>query len=280
MIHMNRHSSMLIILVFFVVLFGFFSPACGEELIFSTHPFANPAAIHKTFQPLIEYLRRETGVAIRLKIAPSYTAHVSAVGQGKADLAFVGPAPYVRIKDKFGGVELLARLRMTDDISDKMVVVCQASAPFAALADMRGRTFAFGDPQSYGSHYLPRWLLRESGVPVSALAAYDYVKSHDNVILSVLHGDFDAGGVRLDVYRKYAGRPLRVLAGPFLTPPHALICRDSLSQALQDKLRQSLLALRDRKVLERIDSAMQAFAPVTDSDFNQARQVIKVIEAR
>ena len=280
MLPMNKHSAKIIILLFFVVFFGRLSSAHGEELVFSTHPFANPATIHKTFQPLIEYLRRETGVAIRLKIAPSYTAHVTAVGQGKADLAFVGPAPYVRIKDKFGGVELLARLRMTDDISDKMVVVCQASAPFAALADLRGKTFAFGDPQSYGSHYLPRWLLRNSGVPVSGLAAYDYVKSHDNVILSVLHGDFDAGGVRLDVYRKYADRPLRVLAGPFLTPPHAIVCRASLPQALQDKLRQSLLALRDREVLTRIDPAMQAFEQVKDSDFNQARQVIKVIEAR
>jgi phosphonate transport system substrate-binding protein len=280
MIPMNRHSSRVIILLFFAVFLGRLSPAFGEELVFSTHPFANPAAIHKTFQPLIEYLSRETGVAIRIKIAPSYTAHVTAVGLGKADLAFVGPAPYVRIKDKFGGVELLARLQMTDDISDKVVVVCRASAPFAALADLRGKTFAFGDPQSYGSHYLPRWLLRNSGVPVSALAAYDYVKSHDNVILSVLHGDFDAGGVRLDVYRKYADRPLRVLAGPFLTPPHAIVCRSSLSQALQDKLRQSLLALRDRTVLARIDPAMQSFEKVTDSDFNQARQVINVIEAR
>jgi len=79
---------------------------------------------------------------------------------------------------------------------------------------------------------------------------------------------------------QYLDRPLRVLAGPFLTPPHAIVCRASLPQVLQDKLRQSLLALRDRKVLELIDPAMQAFAPVTDSDFNQARQVIKVIEAR
>jgi len=280
MIPMHKHSTKIIILVFFAVFLGRLSPAQGEELVFSTHPFANPAAIHKTFQPLIEYLSRETGVSIRIKIAPSYTAHVTAVGQGKADLAFVGPAPYVRIKDKFGGVELLARLRMTDDISDKVVVVCQTSAPLASLADLRGKTFAFGDPQSYGSHYLPRWLLRNSGVPVSALVAYDYVKSHDNVILAVQHGDFDAGGVRLDVYRKYADRPLRVLAGPFLTPPHALICRDSLPQALKNKLRQSLLDLHDREVLTRIDAAMQSFEKVKDSDFNQARQVINVIEAR
>ncbi|MBW6521717.1 MAG: PhnD/SsuA/transferrin family substrate-binding protein [Desulfoarculaceae bacterium] len=277
---MNRHSPKIIVLFFLTVFLGRLSPAHGEELVFSTHPFANPAAIHKTFQPLIDYLQEETGVAIRIKIAPSYTAHIITVGSGKADLAFVGPSPYVRIKDKYGGVGLLARLRMTDDIGDKVVIVSQASAPFTSLGDLRGKTFAFGDPQSYGSHFLPRWLLGNSGVPVSALAAYDYVKSHDNVILSVLHGDFDAGGVRLDVYRKYADRALNVLAGPFLTPPHAIVCRASLPRVLQDKLRQSLLALRDPAVLERIDPAMQRFENVVDSDFDQARQVINAIEAR
>lgn len=280
MLSMTKHSVKIVILVFFAVFLSGLSPAFGQELVFSIYPFANPTTIHKTFQPLIEHLQQETGVSIRLKIAPSYTAHVMAMGLGKADLAFVGPAPYVRIKDKFGGIELLARLQMTNNISDKVVIVCKATAPFKSLADLRGKTFAFGDPQSYGSHYLPRWLLRNSGVPVGALAAYDYVKSHDNVILSVLHSDFDAGGVRLDVYRKYANRPLRVLAGPFIIAPHALICKNSLPQAMREKLRQSLLTLRDRTVLERIDPAMQGFTTVTDSDFAQARQIINTIEAR
>lgn len=277
---MSRHSPKIVIPVFLAVLFCFISPARGEELIFSTHPFANPAAIHKAFQPLIEYLRRETGLDIRMKIASSYTAHVTAVGRGRADLAFVGPAPYVRIKDKFGGIELLARLRMKDDIGDKVVIICRDDASYRSLADLKGRTFGFGDPQSYGSHYLPRWLLRESGVTVSALAAYDHVKNHDNVVLSVLHGDLDAGGVRLDVFARYASRPLRVLAGPFNTPPHAIVCRESLPEALRIKLRRSLMALGDPGVLSRINPAMLEFAPVSDRDFAQARRVINSTEAR
>jgi phosphonate transport system substrate-binding protein len=112
------------------------------------------------------------------------------------------------------------------------------------------------------------------------LVAYDFVKSHDNVILSVLHGDFAAGGARLDVFGKYADRPLRVLAGPFLTPPHALVCRTDLEPGLKDKLRQSLLALTDPGVLASIDPAMLRFDPVTDRDFDQARAIIDYIEAR
>ena len=103
--------------------------AASRELLFSTHPFANPATIYQTFQPLIDYLSKETATEISIKIAPSYLAHVNMVGRGKADLAFVGPSPYVRIKDKFGGIELLARFQMKDDISDKVVIICLETAP-------------------------------------------------------------------------------------------------------------------------------------------------------
>lgn len=254
--------------------------AVARELLFSTHPFANPATIYRTFQPLLDYLSKETGTTITIKIAPSYVAHVNMVGSGKADLAFVGPSPYVRIKDKFGGVELLARFRMQDDASDKVVIICLDASPFNSIADLTGRTFAFGDHQSYGSHYLPRWLLDTNGVSMKDLVAYDFVKSHDNVILSVLHGDFAAGGVRLDVFKKYADRPLRVLSGPFLTPPHAMICRTDLEPELKDKLRRSLLALTERSILESINPDMLRFDPVFDNDFNQAREVMDYIDAR
>ncbi len=259
-----------------------FSPriAIARELVFSTYPFANPATIYQTFQPLVEYLGKKTGNTITIKIAPSYIAHVLMVGKGKADLAFVGPSPYVRIKDKFGGIELLARFKMRDDINDKVVIFCREAAPIKSIADLAGKTFAFGDHQSFGSHYLPRWQLDTNGVPIKDLVAYDFVKSHDNVVLSVLHGDFAAGGVRLDIFRKYADRPLRTLAGPFPIPPHALVCRADLEQGLKDALRQSLLSLRDPSVLESINPAMLRFEEVSDGDFDEARTIINYIEAR
>lgn len=254
--------------------------SAGRELIFSTYPFANPAVIYRTLRPLVEHLGKKTGTVITIRIASSYTGHIKTVGSGKVDLAFVGPSPYVRIKDKFGGIELLARFRMRDDISDKMVIVCRADAPLKTIADLAGRPFAFGDHQSFGSHYLPRWVLAGNGVPLKQLAVYDFVKSHDNVLLSVLHDDFAAGGVRLDVFRKYADRPLRVLAGPFLTPPHAIVCRADLPQGMKDALREGLLTLDDPKILESINPDMLRFDQVSDRDFDQARKIINSIETR
>ncbi|GAB4337057.1 MAG: hypothetical protein Kow0089_07930 [Desulfobulbaceae bacterium] len=265
-----------------VFIFVSFSSTAGhaEELIFSTHPFSNPTAIHKRFEPLVTYLSRETGMKISINVAPTYHAHITALGTGKADLGFAGPSPYVRIKDKYGGIELLARFRMKNDINDKVVILCRRDAPLTTLSDLRGKTFAFGDHQSFGSHFMPRWLLNQEGISLNDLTGYDFVKSHDNVILSVLHSDFDGGGVRQDVYEKYKNRPLRILAGPFAIPPHVLVIRTNVNVIAKEKIRNAVLSLHDREILDRIDKKLLGFEPVDDEDFDQARTVIRYIESR
>ncbi|MFO7605093.1 MAG: phosphate/phosphite/phosphonate ABC transporter substrate-binding protein [Desulfurivibrionaceae bacterium] len=274
---MRNLQKYLHVFVLFILLTG--TGHC-RELIFSTHPFTNPADIHKRFEPLASYLARETGTRISIRIAPTYLAHVKAIGTGEADLGFAGPSPYVRAHDKFGGIELLARFKVRDDKNDKVVLVCLDKAPFKTIQDLKGETFAFGDHQSFGSHFMPRWLLNQNGLSLHDFAAYDFVKSHDNVILSVLHGDFSAGGARQDVFDKYADRPLRVLAGPFTIPPHVLVCRTSLDKELKESLRRSLLALDDRGILDRINDQLLGFEPVGDADFDEARQIMKFIESR
>lgn len=257
----------------------FWASGCSAQgLIFSIYPFANPTTIYRSFQPLIKYLSRETGRSIKIKIAPNYLAHIKALSRGQAALGFVGPSPYVRLTDAGAKIELLARLRMRGDINDRIVIICRRQAPYQNLGDLTGASFAFGDRQSFGSHYMPLWLLNQSGVPLSGLKTYDFVRSHDNVVLSVLHGDFAAGGVRLDVFEKYKTRALRVLAGPFAIPPHAIVCQKGLATGLKQKIRRSLLNLRDRRILQSINKGMEKFEPVSDDDFDLARRVIHFVD--
>jgi phosphonate transport system substrate-binding protein len=266
-------------ILFFSIFFTLWASHCqARPLVFSIHPFANPARIYRSFQPLITYLAGEIGRDIKIKIAPNYMAHVKAMRQGGAELGFVGPSPYVRLTDKGAKIELLARLRMRDEINDRIVIICRRSAPYRELSDLAGTDFAFGDRQSFGSHYMPLWLLAQNGVSLAGLASYGFVRSHDNVILSVLHGDFTAGGVRLDVFQRYEDRPLRVLAGPFQIPPHAIICQQNLDADLKQKIRRSLLNLRDSHILQSLNPKMEQFEATADGEYDQARRVIHFAE--
>ncbi|BCB97043.1 hypothetical protein JZK55_19650 [Dissulfurispira thermophila] len=249
-------------------------------LTFGLYAYDNPSKIYQDFSPLLQYIFKKTGLKINLVIAPNYISNIRNIGEGKVDIAFMGPSPYIRANDKFGGVELLARFVMKDNRIDSMVIIAHKESGIKTISDIKGKSFAFGDHQSYGSHFYPRFLLSKAGVRLRDLKYYDYLNSHSRVVLAVSHRDFDAGGIREDIYEKYKDRPIKVIAGPFHIPPHVIVCRKGLSDDIRRKLKNALLNLRDRSVLASIDPEFIGFSNVKDEDFLQAREVVNFVEGR
>ncbi|MDZ7641522.1 MAG: PhnD/SsuA/transferrin family substrate-binding protein [Desulfurivibrio sp.] len=253
--------------------------AAEPPLRFALPPYVNPARLYESFTPLARSLAAATGREVRLVLSPNYISLIRKLGRGEADIAFVGPSPYVKVKDAYHSIELLARLDMQDQTNDKVVLISRRDSGINSPAELAGRTFAFGDYHSFGSHFMSRFILNEHGVPPARLLAYDYVGSHDNVALGVRHGDFEAGGLRLDIFNRYRDEDLRIIHGPVAIPPHALVCRSSLPKESKRQLRRHLLALDDAAILQAVDPALLGFAPVADRDFDSARRIIGRIEA-
>lgn len=273
-------SFVVFIVAFSCICPSVFSSEWQGHLTFGIYPYDNPSKIYQDFEPLLRHLSAETGINVKLIVAPNYISSIRNIGEGKVDIAFMGPSPYIRAQDKFGGVEILARLIMRDNRIDSMVIVAHKDSGIKELKDIKGGTFAFGDPQSYGSHFYPRYLLNRAGIKLKDLKYYDYLGSHSRVILAVAHRDFDAGGVREDIYERYKGRPIRVIAGPFHIPPHVIVCRKELPVAVKAKLKDALLKVRDKSILTGIDPEFIGFSPAKDADFLQAREVVNFIEGR
>ncbi|MEN8232940.1 MAG: phosphate/phosphite/phosphonate ABC transporter substrate-binding protein, partial [Thermodesulfobacteriota bacterium] len=246
------------LLIFSLIPIWAFSAERGFS--FAVPPYANPVSIQQQYKPLVDYLAQTINIPIRLTISPNYISHVMNLGRGKVDIAFVGPSPYVRAKDKFGNIELLAKFQMKESINDRVVIVARSDGDIKTLDDIDNSTFAFGDYQSFGSHFMPHYILNQHGLSLKALTAYDYVGSHDNVALSVLHGDFDAGGLRFDIFQKYQNRALRIIFGPVAISPHVLVCRSDLPATQKKALRQALLNLDQKDVLRAINKSMIGFA--------------------
>ena len=257
-----------------------FSPLKPGQLTFGIYPYDSPSKIHKDFGPLIKRLSEEVGIPFKIVIVPNYMSFIKSIGEGGIDIGFMGPSPYVKVKDKYGGVELVARLLFRDNKNDMMVIITYMGSKIKSLEDMRGKTFAFGDFQSYGSHFYPRYLLSKAGVKLKDLKAYDYLSSHSRAVLAVAHRDFDAAGIRKDIYEKYKDRPIHIISGPFKIPPHVIVYRQGLSEGIKKKIKETLLKMTDREILDSIDLDLMKFTSVRDEDFIEARRVLNYIEDR
>lgn len=244
-------------------------------LIFTVHPFDTPSRLYERFRPLCDYLETVTDRPIRLRVAATYDEQIAAIADGRADLTYIGPTPYVLARAR-GAVRLLAAEATGEGPYYRSVIVVRSDSPIRQLADLRGRSMALGADRSFSSSYIPRLMLQEAGVELGDLARHEFLGRHERVALAVLHGDFDAGGLRLDIARQYLRRGLRVIAQSDPLPAHAIAASPALSPQTAERVRAALLAPSPAGAAAiRALGPQVTFVETADGDFDLARRVLQ-----
>lgn len=253
-----------------------------EPLILAVHPYLPPAEIITRFTPLADYLGHAIGRPVVVRVGPSIGQHIEAVGRNSVDIALIGPYAYVKMTARYGAKPLLACIEFKGKRFLPSYIVTRSDSPLRNLSELRGKRFAFGDPDGIMSTIMPRHALHQAGVELDALGAYRYIGSQANIALGVLNGDYDAGAVREEFYDEFGARGLRVLARLPEVPVHLFVARSDLPAAQVKVLRQALLQLQNipdgAAILRAIGTGMTAMAPVTDADYDGMRKLLRVLE--
>ena len=270
------------ILVIAVLLAGTSTRAtAADTLTLAVHPYLPAKELIGRFTPLADYLGREIGTPVTVRVGHNYREHIDFVGNDQADIAYVGPAGYVKIVSSYGHKPLLSRLEVNGKPLLVGHIIVRSESPIRTLADLKGKRFAFGDHDSTMSHLVPQYMLEQAGITMGRLAEYKFIGSHNNVALAVLAGDFDAGAVKHEVYIRYQPRGLRALADTPFFSEHLFISRTTLSSGMVARIRQAMLALGNTpdgdRILHAINPQATALVTVMDSDYNNLRQVLKAI---
>lgn len=253
--------------------------ATSPDGVFVIHPFDTPTRLFARFRPLTLYLAGVLGRPLKLMIASTYDEQIAMITDGRALLAYMGPTPYVRARER-GKVEILAGEAEGGQAFYQSAIIVRADSPMQRVSDLKGRRMAFGAEISMSSSVAPKLMLAQAGVTLASLAAYSHLGRHERVALAVLHGDFDAGGLRLDIARAYLDRGLRILATSPPLPPHGIVASPALPAPLRQQVRLALLH-PDATGL----AAMRAlgegisFVPVDDGHYDAVRRMLKRLEA-
>ncbi len=259
------------------------TPEAGP-LILAVHPYLPQEELMQRFSPLARYLGNRIGRRVLVRVGRDYQEHETQIGKNQVDIAFMGPASYVKMIERHGAKPLLARLEVKGKAVFRGAIITRADSGITRLGAVKGRRFAFGDPLSTMSHLVPRYMLQQAGIGLQDLADYKYLGSHSNVALGVLSGDFIAGAVKEEVYRKYEYRGLRVVAWTPVLSEHLFVVRDTLPPATVQELCDALLALEDpeteggQQILGSIKSDVTGMARVQDSDYDNLRLILDTLQ--
>jgi phosphonate transport system substrate-binding protein len=208
--------------------------------VFVVHPYDTPSRLYARFRPLTLYLAGALGRPVHLVIATTYDEQIEMIATGRADYAYIGPTPYVRARAR-GKVEILAGEAENGQAFYQSTLVARSDSPIRQVADLAGKRVAFGAEISMSSAVAPKLILARAGIRRADLAEVAHLDRHERVALAVLHGDFDAGGLRLDIAKAYLPRGLRILATSQPLPPHVIATSPGVSADEARRARQALL---------------------------------------
>jgi len=251
------------------------SLASEKELLFGSVAMDIPAVMHKRLTPLTRYLSNELGRPVSLKLSPNMGVAIDEAAKSSVDLSYLTPVAYLKARDK-GGVELVAKTVTKGKASFKLMIVVREDSPIKTVADLHGRSFAFGDERAL----LQRAAVVGGGVKLEQLGGYKFLGHYDNIARAVMSGDFDAGILKDTMAYKWEGKGLRILYQSPDLPPYNIVVSKNVDPQLTSKIRQAFLKL-DRnnpehlKVIKALDKKYDGFAPTSDAEYDVVRQLIK-----
>lgn len=214
----------------------------------SAIPDEAPTELQRKFVPLGKYLEQQTGMKVEFIAVTDYAAVVESLATGRIDMAWLGGFTFVQASKRTNGAAIPIVQREEDTrFTSKFVT---SNPQIKTLADLKGKTFAFGSPASTSGHLMPRYFLIQAGIePDRDLKNVAFSGAHDATVAFVQSGKVDAGVLNASVYDKLVEQKkidpdkVRVFA---VTPPYYdynWTVRGGMDPALVKRLTEAFLKL-------------------------------------
>lgn len=164
------------------------------ELVFAKVPDENASGTSDRWTPLANYLSRELGVKVTLRIANDYAAVVEGQRAENIHIAMHGPASYARAYVIGAKIEPFA-IEVSGDgtLGYYSVLYVKKDASYQKLEDLKGKNLCLVDPNSTSGNNVPRFAMSKMKIdPEAFFGKVVYAGSHENAVLGVQQGTCDA----------------------------------------------------------------------------------------
>ncbi len=164
-----------------------------NKLVIAFVPSAQTEVVLASGNRIARMLTIALGQPVEAVVTTSFAAAIEAMCAGRADIGALNPFGYVLARDKCGVEVALISLRFGLPYYRAQISV-RADANINTIADLKGKRFAFVDPESTSGYLFPAAMLKKLGYdPDHFFAQTVFAGSHPNVILAIYRGQVDGG---------------------------------------------------------------------------------------
>jgi phosphonate transport system substrate-binding protein len=163
------------------------------ELVMAVIPAENAALTTERYTPFVEYLTKELGVKVTLRVVADYAAVIEGQRSEQVHIGYYGPASYARayvtgvkttpfaIEVSKGGIK-----------GYHSVFYVKADSPYKKIEDLKGKNLGLVDPNSTSGNNVPRMALNNMRIkPEEFFSKVVYTGSHTNAVMALQQGTVD-----------------------------------------------------------------------------------------
>lgn len=232
----------------------------------------------RIYARLLAYLNRATGYRFALSVTPREGSLVDAIGAGTVDFAAVGTLTYLQAHERFGATMLVRGINAEGENVYRAAIVTRVDSSIASIADLAGRSMAFGARTSTQGYLIPRLMLEQAGIELSGLKDYEFTGSHAEAANAVISGRAEAGGMQDTLAAALASRGLlRVVAWSAPYPSSGILAAAHVPPEVAEAVQTALLGFdptgADSAELYRWDRTEMpnGFSVTDDADYAELR---------
>jgi phosphonate transport system substrate-binding protein len=163
------------------------------ELVLAVVPAENASGATDHWTPFANYLSRQLGTKVTLRIANDYAAVIEGQRAGNIHIAYYGPSSF-------------ARARLTGVKTDAFVIdvyaggmkgyysvfYVLANSPYKTIEDLKGKNIGFVDPNSNSGYDMPLYTLYKRGINAATFFGKSVIAgSHENAMIALAQGTVD-----------------------------------------------------------------------------------------
>ncbi|WP_370261081.1 phosphate/phosphite/phosphonate ABC transporter substrate-binding protein [Limnobacter sp.] len=145
-----------------------------------------------TYTPLAKYLEAKLGMPVKLRTVSSWEGLAKSLANGETDIALMGPWGYVLANNE-ARAQAVATIEYEGKPEYYSIMVTHPNSGIKSVADLKGKTFAFGDKGSTSGYLIPFHFFQKQGINPDTYFSRVIHTSHQAIETQVAQGTIDAG---------------------------------------------------------------------------------------
>ncbi len=235
--------------IYFILLLFFSSTVYSHEkrtIFFTPLPMEQTKDTVETFLPLINYLKNDLSINIKFNNKKNYKDIIKGFENKTIDMAFLGPLPYVILKNKYPHIKPIVSFKQKNGSTRYRCVLSKFITD--NINKSKPVKIALTQPLSTCGYFMSKILLKKTYNINLKNQYYNYTMSHTNALMGALKGKYDLAGSTEMVAEKFKTVGMQIVAKSIPLPGFCMVVNTkTLSKKEINNITKSLLKISTSK---------------------------------